>query len=97
MSVLMQKLNKTLSRAVIALAIVGACLGCSSTPTGYHGVDEVDTDSRQHPSSYFIDRFNVEKEMPKSKGSDVPFFFKKCDEAGAGFPSRTSYECDYPM
>lgn len=81
--------------ALVVMSLIGS--GCASKETGYHGVDEVNEDSRQHPSSYFIDRFNVEKEMPKNPRSNVPFYFKKCEEAGAGFPSRTSYECDYPF
>ncbi len=74
-------------------------LGCAiSTESSNEDDVDVATGSRQHPSSYFIDRFQVQKEMPDRKNTNnVPFYFKKCSEAGENFPSRTSYECDYPF
>ncbi len=82
--------------------VIGMCLGfaigCAiGGSTSDNNDVAINTDTRQHPASYFIDRFQVEKELPPHKESNVPFFFKKCSNAGEGFPSRTSYDCDYPF
>ncbi len=80
--------------AVILVVTTGCAIGDSRDSQGY---SEPAEGSRQHPSSYFIDRFQVQKEIPKNRQSNVPFYFKKCSEVGERYPSRTSYDCDYPF
>ena len=92
------KFSAKFTLIVAMCAGMGVLAGCAvGGPSSDDDTLAVNTDTRQHPASYFIDRFQVEKELPAHKESNVPFFFKKCSNAGEGFPSRTSYDCDYPF
>jgi hypothetical protein len=91
------KLSVKLALVIAMCAGVGAITGCAIGGPSSDNEAAIKTETRQHPASYFIDRFQVEKELPAHKESNVPFFFKKCSNAGEGFPSRTSYDCDYPF
>ncbi len=84
--------------AFSAWALVFAVGGCATEEPARQSAppDDMDTESRRSPSSYFMDRFQVKKDLPphSTKNSNLPFFFKKCNIAGEDKFAGQYYECD---
>ena len=80
-----------------ALALAALC-GCASDDQGRNSAppDDFDVAPRRAPASYFIDRFQVKKDLPEhsTKNNKIPFFFKKCNIAGSDWQDHQNYQCD---
>lgn len=90
--------TKAFARLTFILIVTIFSIACASDKYGRQSAppDDMDTNSRRSPASYFIDRFQVQKELPEhsTENQNLPFFFKKCNVAGGDWRSRQNYECD---
>ena len=54
-------------------------------------------DTRAHPASFVVDRFEVPKAIQEPVDTPVPFYFKSCDrDVGTFVMTNSRYDCDYP-
>lgn len=88
-------------RFLILILIFGAfTVGCASSDGKKRGEVYITTprepaNYRPHPGAYLTDRFQVERPVPKSEPSPLPFFFKQCTrDVGNYFGTNTRYDCD---
>ena len=87
------------------------CAGCASDSDSRRGTYSSDGkatgrqlmrtpdsyDTRAHPASFVVDRFEVPKYIKSPSESPVPFYFKTCDRNVGMFTMTNSrYDCDYP-
>jgi hypothetical protein len=94
------KTLRLVSLILAALVTSNFLAGCASDNGGRRiSTDEYHDGSRAHPAAYLVDSFPVDHEFTDNKkGNQVPFYFKRCEQAGEReFYSRTSYDCDYPF
>lgn len=97
-SVKFSRIITVLLFVVSAWALTFAVSGCATDEPARQSAppDDMDTESRRSPASYFMDRFQVQKDLPahSRKNENLPFFFKKCNIAGQDRYSRQYYQCD---